>query len=119
MIGKMLDWLGRHRLELTLLVIILVIGGTLRFYQVGAWMHFGQDEGRDAFLVRSIARDGDVQLLGPAAPSNQPDFHLGPAFYYLLAPFYWLSGYSPASGAVAVASLSFLSIFLVYLVGRL
>jgi len=118
MLKPSLNWIRRHRFEVVLLVIILVVGGVLRFYAVGQFMHFGQDEGRDAFVVRSIAQDGDVQLLGPAAPNNRPDFHLGAGFYYLLVPFYWLSGMSPAGGAWAIALLSFLSIILVYLIGR-
>lgn len=115
---KIIPWIKSHKWEVIFLVIILFIGGGLRFYHVGEWMPFGEDEGRDAFIIRSIARDGDVQLLGPAAPNNQPDFHLGPGFYYLQVSFYWLSGMSPSGGAWSIAWLSFFSIILVYLVGR-
>ncbi|MDP2684697.1 MAG: glycosyltransferase family 39 protein [bacterium] len=113
-----INWIKDHQVEAVLILIILLVGGFLRFYNVGEWVPFGQDEGRDAFVVRSIAQDGDIQLLGPAAPNNRTDFHLGPGFYYLLVPFYWLSAMSPAGGAWAIALFSFLSIFLVYLVGR-
>lgn len=116
--AKILQWIKSHRTEFIILILILAVGGFFRLYQVGEWMHFGQDEGRDAFMVRSMAADGDVQLLGPAAPNNRPDFHLGPFFYYLQVPFYWLSGMSPAGGAWAVGLFSLITIYLVYAVGK-
>jgi len=119
MLARTLQWIKSHRTEFIILILILVVGGFFRLYQVGEWMHFGQDEGRDAFMVKSIVADGDVQLLGPAAPNNRPDFHLGPFFYYFLVPFYWLSGLSPAGGAWAVALVSLLTVYLVYVIGKI
>ncbi len=114
----MRQWIKRHALEVTLLLIILVMGGVLRWYDVGPSMHFGTDEGRDAFVVHELVTGQSLPLLGPAAPNNRPDFHLGPAFYYLLAPFYLVGQSAPESGAVAIALFSTLTIFLIYLVGR-
>ncbi len=114
----MRSWIRRHALEVVLLVIILIVGGGLRWYDVGPAMHFGTDEGRDAFVVHGLVTGEDAPLLGPAAPNNRPDFHLGPLFYYMLAPFYLLGGSSPQAGAVAIALFSTLTIFMVYVVGR-
>jgi len=107
-----------HKIEIFFIAIILIVGSFLRLYNVGDWMHFGQDEGRDAFVISDIAQNFHVKLLGPAAPNNSPDFHLGPAYYYLLVPFYWLGGSSPGAGATAIALFSILSIVLVYYLSR-
>ncbi|MFA5134914.1 MAG: glycosyltransferase family 39 protein [Patescibacteria group bacterium] len=118
MVQRALSWIRRNRIEFALLVIIVLAGSALRLYQVGGWMHFGQDEGNVARVVRSIATGEDLVALGPAAPNNWSGFHLGPFFYYLLVPFYWMSGLSPAGGAAAAALVTSASIVLVYLVGK-
>lgn len=118
MIDRFVVWSRRHRFELAILLLVLVMGGALRWYDVGPAMHFGTDEGRDAFVVSSLVTGEEVPLLGPAAPNNRPDFHLGPFFYYLLSPFYLIGQSSPQSGAVAIALFSTASIILVYLLAR-
>ena len=117
MIQNILHWIKKHKILVALIVIIVIMGGFFRLYHVGSWMHFGQDEGRDAFVVAGIA-SGNIPALGPAAPNNSPDFHLGPFFYYLLFPFYFITGLSPAGGALTVALLSVASILLVYIIGK-
>jgi len=117
MIYKLLNWIEANKFEFAMLVIILVLGLFLRLYDVGSAMHFGQDEARDAFVVKSIT-EGNLVLLGPAAPNNWSGFHLGPAMYYLLVPFYWLGGLSPVGGVWAIAIFSSASLFLVYYLGR-
>ena len=114
----MYGWVRTHKIEIFFIAIILIIGSFLRLYHVGDWMHFGQDEGRDAFVIADIAQNFHVKLLGPAAPNKSPDFHLGPAYYYLLVPFYWLGGSSPGAGATAVALFAIFSIVLVYFLSR-
>ena len=115
---KLTDFIKKNRTEFWLLVIILAVGAFLRLYDLNDSMHFANDEGRDAFVVKSIVEGEELPLLGPAAPNNRPDFHLGPAFYYLLAPFFWLSGSDPVGGAYLVALLSIASLFLIYYLGK-
>lgn len=117
MIKKILNWISQHKLEFIILATILLIGGFLRLYHVGDWMHFAEDEGNHVTMAASIVH-GHLVLLGPAAPNNNGTFHLGPFYYYLLAPFVWLWGMSPAGGAWADALFAIASIFLVYLVGK-
>ncbi|MEK7570430.1 MAG: glycosyltransferase family 39 protein [Patescibacteria group bacterium] len=111
-------WVRKNPAVFVALLGILLLGGFLRFSQVGSLMHFSGDEARDAFLVRSIARDGDVQLLGAGSSIGDGTFKLGPAFLYMLVPAYALTGNNPAGGAWTVAILAFASIFLVYLLGK-
>lgn len=118
MVKQALNWIRSNRVEFALLVVIVLVGSVFRLYNVGDWMHFGQDEGNVAHVVHDIAVGEDLVALGPAAPNNWSGFNLGPIFYYLLVPFYWLSGSSPAGGAVATALITSASIILVYCVGK-
>jgi 4-amino-4-deoxy-L-arabinose transferase-like glycosyltransferase len=118
MLHRATTWVRTHPVIFCCLVVILTLGAALRFTGVGSTMHFSGDEARDAFLVRSIARDGQVQLLGAPVSIGDGEFKLGPAFLYLLVPGYLLAGESSVGGAWTVAILSFVSIFLVYLLGR-
>jgi len=114
-----INWINSHKWEVILLLVVVMIGGFLRFYNVGDYMFFGTDEGNHAFMVRSIARDGDVQLLGPSIAPGDKAFSLGPFYYYLLVPAYWLTGNDPAAGAFMVALFSFLSVGLMYYIMRI
>lgn len=113
-----INWIKCHQVEVAFIVLIFMVGGFFRFYNVGDYMHFAGDEARDAFMVRSIAREGDIQLLGPSISPGEKAFSLGPFYYYFLVPAYWLSNNSPASGAVTAAIFSFLSIGLLYYIAR-
>ncbi|MBI5037475.1 MAG: glycosyltransferase family 39 protein [Candidatus Kerfeldbacteria bacterium] len=112
------NWLRRHAFEMALLAVVVVVGSLLRLVDVGPSMHFGTDEGRDAFVVNQLVTGESIPLLGPAAPNNRPDFHLGAFFYYLLAPGYLVSNSSPTAGAVTIAIFSSLSIIFIYAIGR-
>ncbi|MDD5040195.1 MAG: glycosyltransferase family 39 protein [Patescibacteria group bacterium] len=118
MLNKLRAWVRANKYEVAIVLCIVCVGGFVRLYHVGAWMHFGNDEGRDAFTVADIAEHGYVKLVGPAASSISSDFHLGPAFYYLLAPAYALMHSRPSAGAVTVALFSTATIVLVWAVAR-
>lgn len=74
------------------LLVIIAIGHYLRFYNIENTFAFGWDQGRDAWEVRDIL-DGKHSLKGPRVGVG--DFYLGPAYFYLLAPFYFLTDGDP------------------------
>lgn len=67
---------------------MICVGIYLRFWQFEHAISFGWDQGRDAFAVRDLLH-GKFLLKGPR--TGVGDFYLGPAYYYLLAPFYLIS----------------------------
>ena len=73
-------------------ILILIIGLFLRFYRIEEVVSFGWDQGRDAFVVRDILQ-GNYTLIGPRTGIGH--FHLGPVYYYLLAPFYYITNLDP------------------------
>lgn len=83
--------LKRHRL-LILVLLIISVGFYLRFWHFERAIPFSWDQGRDAFAVRDLL-NGKLPLRGPR--TGVGDFYLGPAYYYLLAPFYLISNLDP------------------------
>jgi 4-amino-4-deoxy-L-arabinose transferase-like glycosyltransferase len=73
------------------------------------------DEGRDALVVWEMLH-GDLTLLGPT--SSVGGFFLGPIYYYLMAPFLWLSNYDPVGPAIMVVLFGLTTIYLVYRLGK-
>ncbi len=118
MIRTIIVWAKNHKLELFLLAAIVLISGFFRLYHVGGWMYLGADEGRDALVVQQIVRDHQLVALGPAASYNSSEFHTGPLYYYLIAPFFLLTNMSPAGGAWAVALSNVLATVMLYIIGR-
>lgn len=71
---------------------ILIIGLYLRFYRIEEALSFQWDQGRDAFVVRDILH-GKYTLIGPRTGVGH--FHLGPIYYYLLVPFFYVTNLDP------------------------
>lgn len=95
-----------------LLLVILLVGAALRLYRIGEYMTFLGDEGRDMLVVKRMIVDGKFTLLGPTASVG--GFFMGPAYYYLMAPFLWLWRLDPTGPAVMVALFGIATIYLVY-----
>ncbi len=87
---KLLQLISWHHV-LLLVVLIVFIG--LRFTNIYRRIQFNWDQERDARAAREIL-DGNFTLIGPRV-LGADNFFLGPYFYYLLMPFYWLSGGHP------------------------
>lgn len=90
-IKKLANFINKNKFNLIFLLIVL-IGMYLRFYKINDYKTFGWDQARDAWKVRDIIK-GQIVLIGPRTGVGQ--FHLGPFWYYLLAPFYLLTGMDP------------------------
>jgi hypothetical protein len=77
-------------------------------------MTFLGDEGRDAIVIYNILH-GKFTLLGPTASVG--GFFMGPAYYYIVTPFFWLFNYSPVGASVMVALLGVATVWMVYKIG--
>lgn len=113
MLKKIKSYIFHHKTEVALLIVILLISAFFRLYKISDYMTFLGDEGRDAIVAKEIL-EGNLTLLGPRASAG--DFFLGPAYYYLIAPFLLLTGYDPVGPAIMVAIFGVATVFLVYLV---
>ncbi len=102
--------------ESFLILFTLVFSAFLRLYRISDYMTFLGDEGRDVMVAKGIL-EGNFTLLGPRASAG--DFFLGPVYYYMIAPFLWLSRFDPVGPAIMVALFGIATVFLVYYVGKM
>jgi len=111
----MLKKLFRHK-ECILLVLILLIGAVLRFYQIRGHATFLGDEGRDALIVRDMIVNHKFTLLGPTISFG--NLYLGPIYYYLMLIPLWLSQLDPVGPAIMVGAFGVAAIFMIWLVAK-
>ena len=97
-----------------LFLVILALFAFLRFYQLPQRTIFNWDQERDAFEVQKIL-SGDPSLIGPRVLGPQ-GFFLGPYFYYLLAPFYFLTGGHPQAIVYFLIVLNLVFFLATYLI---
>jgi len=95
---------------------ILLISALLRFWRLEQMTTFGGDQGYDFLIVKSILQ-GKFTLLGPKIGpyNNFGNLYLGPAYYYLIAPWLLLFNFDPIGPAfftVLTALATILTIFI-------
>lgn len=106
----------RWTLTTWLVVVMLVIGTVLRFWNIPATVQFLGDQGRDALVVSRIFREYDPVFIGPV--TSVGNMYLGPFYYYFMLPFLMITYPSPLGPVYAVAAVSVLALFLIYRLGR-
>ncbi|MDP2860781.1 MAG: glycosyltransferase family 39 protein, partial [bacterium] len=85
-------------------------------YRLPELLGFYYDQGRDALVIADFIEKGKPMLIGPT--TGVEGIFLGPAFYYLLAPFYFLGNGNPVFPAVGMAILNILGGLGIYLLGK-
>ncbi len=96
-------------------LIILVVGLYLRFYGIESYPEkaFGWDQARDAWKVRDILK-GMLVLDGPKTGIG--NMHLGPLYFYLLAPFFALTKLDPVASIYFTIVVNIITFIILYLV---
>lgn len=111
----------RKRWSILFLLLIILVGGFLRFYQISEISNFFYDQARDTDKIREIIQEKKLTLLGPPTSlslggTGYGTTYFGPVYYYLLAPALLLSNFDPVGPIIFTAFLGTTSIFLLYLV---
>ncbi|MBI2763169.1 MAG: glycosyltransferase family 39 protein [Chloroflexi bacterium] len=83
------------------LLVLLALAALARLPGLAGRGDFDGDQGHDMLVLLRLVRDGQIPLLGP--PTSIGNFHHGAAYYYLLAPFAWLSGGDPLAVLFEIA----------------
>src|SRR4030042_5563705 len=112
LITKIINWIKKNRWEAFWLALILLIAAYFRIYKIDEYMTFLGDEGRDVIVVRRLLVNFDPILVGPGTSIG--NMYLGPLYYYMMAPFLFLAGFSPVGPAVLVALFGGDNIFFVW-----
>jgi 4-amino-4-deoxy-L-arabinose transferase-like glycosyltransferase len=109
---KKINW------EIALIVLIVAVGAFLRLYHIELFS-FADDQARDANIAQGVLR-GDLIIEGPqfSVDTGGSRGHLGPFYFYLIAPAFYLANGDPIGNVLLIAFLSIISIYLIYLVGK-
>lgn len=84
----------KEKILTTLLIVILIISGTIRFLQTKNFnTAFTYDQARDMLDIRVIGGFHDFQVSGPT--TSITGLNLGPYYYYLNLPAFWLGQGNP------------------------
>lgn len=87
-----------------------------RLFRVNDLLGFYYDQGRDALRIQDILTLRNLPAIGPETGIS--GLFLGPFWYYLLAPFYFLGQGNPVLPAGFVSLLEAGTVFLVYWFGK-
>ena len=96
-------------------ILILIIGLYLRFYHINETISFGWDQGRDAWMIRDIIQ-GKLTLIGPRTGVGH--MHIGPVYYYLLAPFFYFMNLDPSAANYLNIITNILNFVLIFIVTK-
>lgn len=113
--GKQIfNWLYKFR-EPILILIVFIIFFSLRVYDMGNKYPFGWDQVDNAWAAKNIIVNHEFPLVGMVVKQNT-GFFIGPAYYYFVAFFYWLTNLNPIAShhiALAASIFTFFTIFFV------
>jgi 4-amino-4-deoxy-L-arabinose transferase-like glycosyltransferase len=116
-LSNLFSKIKKNKIEFFLLLSIFLLAFFLRFYRLEDFLHFADDEGRDALIIKEMVEEGKIPLLGPEASIGH--FHLGPIFYYFLFPFFSIFNNQPVAGAYLVALLGIVSIYFLWKLAKI
>ncbi len=105
-----------NKLVYLLLLVILLAAAFFRFYRSGALLGFYYDQGRDALKVQEILQLKDLPAIGPT--TGIAGLFLGPFWYYLLTPFYFIGRGNPMVTAGFISLFDVGAVFLLYWLGK-
>lgn len=109
---KFLNWLKNN----WPLVLVVIIGGILRFYRLQDLATFGGDQGVDYQNVAKMIVEKRLSLLGPV---THVGIFLGPLYYYLLIPFFLIFKFDSVAAPVMFALFGTATVGLVYILAKL
>lgn len=95
-----------RRADLVALIGVMVIAALLRLPGLAARGGWDADQGSEMIVLWRLIHGGQIPLLGP--PTSIGDFHHGALYYFLLAPFAWISNADPrvVVGAIAIGGVA-------------
>lgn len=102
--------------ELLVMGGVLVVSGFFRLYRLKDLFFFSLDEEVIAFQVRQIITGVHFPAIGVNAADT--GLYLGPFYFYLAGPFFWIFRGEPVAGAVLAALIGVVTTGIVFKVGE-
>jgi len=106
----------KFEFEYFILFLILLFSAFFRLFRLNLLLGFWYDQGRDALIIWDLLHYHKFFLIGPV--TGIEGIFLGPFYYYLLAPFYFLGRGSPVIAAAGLSWLAVGAVFLLYFLGK-
>lgn len=108
--------IAKNKLVYFLLFLILSFSAFFRLYRLNTLLGFWYDQGRDALVIWDFIYHGKLFLIGPV--TGIEGIFLGPFYYYLLSPFYFLGGGNPVWAAAGLSWIAVGAVFLLFYLGK-
>lgn len=100
-----------------LFFLILVIFVFFRFYELPERTILGWDQADSAWAARSIIVENHIKTEGVPIKGNA-SMTLGPAYYYLITPFYLLTNLDMIASSIFAGIISLLGFFIFYYITK-
>jgi len=107
--------LQRHIWEIVFLFGLCSLAFFLRSYALYRDLFFAFDQGRDAWEIVKM-QQGDLTLIGPV--TGLAGVFLGPFWYYLLFPLYWIGNGNPVVPALGMIALHTFCVAIIYSISK-
>src|SRR5438309_774481 len=106
----------KSKITIFILGFLIVVAFLLRFYLIPQNLFFGYEQGRDMLVVKDIALDHKLTLIGPKTDIDGV-FH-GPLFYYLSAIPFLITKGNPIGISAFFIAISSLTVIPLYFLGK-
>ncbi len=113
---NILEFIKKYKIEI-IISILLIFHLFFRFYQFDTRANFGWDQVDSAWAAKNIIVDHKVLLEGVPAKGNSGIF-MGPLYYYLIAPFYFITNLDPIASPIFAGVISLFGFFVIYFVTK-
>jgi len=98
---------------LVFIFVIFVCELFLRFYQMDSRNPFGYDQFDNAWAAKKIIVDNNIPLVGMVAKADS-GIYIGPAYYYLISIFYWLTNLNPIASPLFAGVTSIFTFWVIF-----
>lgn len=97
-----------------LFLVIIALTVFFRTYDVITHFDFAHDGDLFSWIVKDIAVDGHFRLIGQQ--TTAPGIFIGPLFYYMLIPFFWLTKMDPVGAVIPIVLIGLATVISYYFV---
>lgn len=102
-----------HKIFIAVSVLLFSVFIWIRFSGMYIWGDLQWDQVHTAWVSARILHDNEYPLRSMMVKGNS-GIHIGPLYYYLVAAFYWITGYDPIASpllAATTGALGFIVLF--------
>lgn len=112
--NPLLKWFFKYR-KIFLIFSVFAVSFSLRIYDMDNKYPFGWDQVDYSWTAKNMIINHDFPLVGMAVKQNT-GFFIGPAYYYLVAFFYYLTNLNPIASHYVALSTNIFTFFVIFFI---